>query len=43
MFWLGDRTFWLFIPALLFSLYAQWKVTSTFRKYAQVPNRRRLT
>jgi len=44
MMWLGiDHTMWLLIPAILFSLYAQWKVQSTFAKYAQVPNRRGLT
>jgi len=43
MFWMGDSTFLLLIPALLLSLYAQWKVTATFQKYARVPNRRRLT
>ena len=33
----------LVVPALLFSLYAQWKVTSTFRKYSEFGTRRGLT
>ncbi|MHB0936967.1 MAG: zinc metallopeptidase [Armatimonadota bacterium] len=38
-----DYTMVLLIPAILLSLYAQWKVSSTFAKYSQVPNRRGLT
>ena len=33
----------LVIPAILFSLIAQWKVNSTFRKYSNVRNRRGTT
>ncbi len=43
MFWLGDLTFLLLIPAILLSLYAQWKVMATFRKYAEVPTQRGFT
>jgi Zn-dependent membrane protease YugP len=32
----------LTVPALLFSLYAQWKVTSTYNKYAQVRSGRNM-
>lgn len=38
-----DYTMVLLIPAVLLSLYAQWKVSSTFAKYSEVPNRRGLT
>jgi len=34
-----DSTFILLIPALILSLYAQYKVSSTFNKYSKVPNR----
>lgn len=40
-FW--DPTFLLLIPALIFALWAQWKVKSTYAKYAQIGNRRGLT
>ena len=43
MFYFGDWTFVLLIPAILFSLYAQWKVSSTFARYSRVRNRRGLT
>lgn len=43
MFWFGDMTFMLLIPAILFSLYAQWKVTSAFKKYSAVPTRSGMT
>lgn len=44
MMWLGfDNTIWLLVPAILFSLYAQWKVQSTFAKYAQIRTRRGMT
>ena len=42
LFW-GDWTFLVMIPALIFSLWAQFKVNSTFKKYAKVRNRRGLT
>jgi Zn-dependent membrane protease YugP len=43
MFFWHDWTYILMIPAIVLSLYAQWKVTATFRKYAEVRNRRGLT
>ena len=42
LFW-GDWTIIIMIPALIFSLWAQFKVNSTFKKYAKVRNRRGLT
>ncbi|KTB47680.1 zinc metallopeptidase [Dehalogenimonas alkenigignens] len=33
----------LFIPPLLFMLYAQWRVSSTFGKYSKIPNDRNMT
>lgn len=39
----ADSTFLLVIPALFLSLWAQWKVKSTYAKYAQVSNRRGIT
>ncbi len=39
----ADSTFLLVIPALFLSLWAQWKVKSTYAKYAQVGNRRGIT
>lgn len=41
-FYFWDSTMLILIPALLFALYWQFKVKSTYRKY-QVPNRRALT
>jgi len=32
-----DPTFLLLIPVIILGIYAQWKVRSTYRKYAQVP------
>ena len=33
-----DPTYWIIIlPGLLFGLWAQWRVTSTFKRYAGVP------
>jgi Zn-dependent membrane protease YugP len=34
-----DWTMFLLIPGMLFAFWAQWKVSSTFDKYAQVPTR----
>lgn len=31
------------VPALLLAFYAQWRVSSTYRKYSNVPNQRRMT
>ena len=42
LFW-GDWTILIMIPALIFSLWAQSKVNSTFKKYAKVRNCRGLT
>lgn len=42
LFW-GDWTILVMIPALIFSLWAQFRVNSTFKKYAKVRNRRGLT
>ncbi|MBN1136809.1 MAG: zinc metallopeptidase [Anaerolineae bacterium] len=37
-------TYFIFaLPALLLALYAQWKVQSTYSRYSQVPNARRIT
>ena len=38
-----DPTMVLLIPALLFAMWAQWKVSSTYKKYSQVPVRSGLT
>ena len=38
-----DYTIILLIPALLFGLYAQFKVSSTYKKYSQVKNARGFT
>ena len=36
MFFGFDRTFILLIPAMVFAMWAQWKVQSTFEKYSRV-------
>ncbi|MGE0491230.1 MAG: zinc metallopeptidase [Vulcanimicrobiota bacterium] len=38
-----DQTFILLIPAMLLTFFAQWKVKSTFARYAEVPASRRLS
>jgi Zn-dependent membrane protease YugP len=38
-----DPTFFLLIPAFAFAMWAQWKVKSTFQKFAQVPAANGLT
>jgi Zn-dependent membrane protease YugP len=38
-----DNTIWLLIPAILLSLYAQWKVHSAFNRFAKVRTRRGVT
>ena len=43
MFWYYDPTYLLLIPGLLLALYAQFKVTSTFNRFKQVPSRTGLT
>ena len=42
LFW-GDWTILIMIPALIFALWAQSKVNSTFNRYAKVHNRRGIT
>ncbi len=42
MFWY-DYTIIILIPALIFGLYAQFKVNSTYKKYSQVRNSRGFT
>ncbi len=43
MIWLFyPETLVLLIPALLFAMYAQYKVQSTYKKYAQVPTQARI-
>lgn len=37
MFYLGDWTFILLMPALILAIYAQAKVHSTYRRYAAIP------
>ena len=41
LFW--DPTMMILIPAVLLSLYAQMKVSSTFNRYSQVPSHRGMT
>ena len=43
LFFWGDPTFILLIPAILLSLYAQFKVQATFEQYSRIPSRRGLT
>jgi Zn-dependent membrane protease YugP len=45
MFYPGffDGTFLLLIPAMVFAMWAQWKVKSTFERYARVPASNGLT
>ena len=42
LFW-GDTTILVLIPAMIFAFWAQFKVNSTFKKYAKIPSRRGLT
>jgi len=42
-FFFDDLYLLLVLPAVLFSFFCQWKVTSTFKKYSKVPTRRRIT
>lgn len=42
MIWF-DNTFWLLIPALLLSFYAQWRVQSAFNTFSRVRTRRGVT
>lgn len=43
MFYWGDWTFILLIPAMLLAFWAQTKVKTTFNKYSAVPSSRRTT
>ena len=43
MFYYYDPTYFLLIPGLLLALYAQFKVSSTFSRYKQVPSRVHMT
>lgn len=43
MFYYYDPTYWLLVPGLLLALYAQFKVSSAFRKWKQVPSSTALT
>ena len=43
MFWYYDPTYFLLIPGILLALYAQFKVSSAFNKWKQVPSRTGLT
>jgi Zn-dependent membrane protease YugP len=43
MFWLYDPTFIILLPALILSIYASWKVRSTFNYFAQIPNSHGIT
>jgi uncharacterized protein len=43
MFYWGDWTFILLIPAFLFSLWAQYKTQSTFRRYSEIGSSRGIT
>lgn len=39
-----DKIYWIIlIPVMVLSVYAQFKVSSTFKRYSRVPNRRRIT
>lgn len=40
-FW--DSTMLLLIPALLFGIWAQWKVKSTFKRYSKIPSNSGMT
>ena len=42
LFW-GDWTILVLLPAMIFALYAQFKVKSTFEKYEKIHNRRGVT
>ncbi|TFB13089.1 zinc metallopeptidase [Candidatus Marinimicrobia bacterium MT.SAG.4] len=42
-FFFWDSTMLLLIPALLFGIWAQWKVKSTFKKYSKIPSNSGMT
>ena len=37
-FFFWDSTMLILVPAIIFALWAQWKVKSTIKKYSQVPS-----
>jgi hypothetical protein len=43
MFFFDPLYFLFMVPPLIFMLYAQWKVNSSFKKYSQVYNARKMT
>jgi len=43
MFYYDTRYWMMLLPVLIITLYAQWKVNSSFRRYSKVTNLRRLT
>ena len=43
MFYYDTRYIMMLLPVLAITLYAQWKVNSSFRRYGKITNRRRLT
>lgn len=42
-YFFNDPTWIMIIPALIFALWAQFRVKSTFKKYSSVPSSRRIT
>ncbi len=42
-FFFWDSTMLLLIPALLFGIWAQWKVKSTFKRYSKIPSNSGMT
>ena len=43
MFYYYYGEYWILLPAILLTLYASFKVNSTFRKYSKVENSRGMT
>ena len=41
MFYYDTRYIMMLLPVLAITLYAQWKVNSSFRRYGKITNRRR--
>jgi Zn-dependent membrane protease YugP len=42
MYWFDPMYFVFLLPALALSMWAQWRVKSTYQKYSQVPNQQRI-
>ena len=42
MFWFDPLYLVFIIPALILTLFAQWRVRSTYQKYSQVANQQRI-